>query len=79
MMSKILLIGWFLSELTTMYTTLKGIKIKKFIDILNLMSCIKCNSFWVGLLLTGDIWYALAASFIGYLIDKFILSIPIEL
>jgi hypothetical protein len=78
-MIRILSIGWFISELPTMYLKLKSVRIKKFIDILNLMGCVKCNAFWIGLLLTGNFWIAVWSSFIAYLIDKYILTTPTEL
>ena len=79
MIIKILLIGWFLTQLKDMYIKVTQLKIRKLIDILNLMGCLKCNSFWVGIILTQNIWVALTVSFIAYLIDKYILTTPIEL
>lgn len=79
MIIKILLLGWFLTNLKDMYTKLISIRIKKFIDILALMGCMKCNTFWIGIIYTGDIWTALTSSFIAYLIDKYLLTTDIKL
>lgn len=54
-------------------------KRKRIIDWLDLMSCLKCNSFWVTLMYTQDIWMASAAGVVGFLVDKYILFSPTKL
>ena len=45
-----------------------------------IMSCLMCSSFWVGLILTaGDFGVSGFISLIAYLIDKYLISTPIEL
>ena len=47
---------------------------------LKIMNCLKCSSFWIGLVLT-DLNFCLSGfiSLLAFLIDKYLLNTPIEL
>lgn len=74
-----LLIGWFLTQMRSMFIMLMNIRIRRILDILELFICLKCNTFWVTLILTQDFYMATIASFIGYLIDKHLINTPTPL
>lgn len=38
--------------------------------IYDILSCLKCFSFWITLLITFNIWIALSASFIAFIFEK---------
>ncbi len=42
-----------------------------------LLTCLKCCSFWVGLVMTHSIWMASTAFFISFFLDKIILKLNI--
>ena len=77
----LVLAGWFISSIEVS-VHLKSIKkdwtniIKTFRYILN---CIKCCTFWISLIYTGDFTTALICSFIAYLLDLYILKNDITL
>lgn len=40
-----------------------------------LLTCLKCTSFWVGLIISGDIFIASGAFLIGFIIDKILMKV----
>lgn len=75
----IFLMAWFLVSFQPLHNIFNIIIMKvknqtmQFVLALiqSILSCQKCASFWIGLAITGDIFIALAASFISHLWDKF--------
>jgi len=78
---KVCLIGWLIVELPVFQLIIELIKdfikpkdfwSKIFFDLflMKVVSCYKCSAFWSGLLLTGNIWIAIGASFIMKLYDQ---------
>ena len=69
------LIGWFLSDFQPIQDILLKYKNKisdKYILIFYLktaVSCHKCLSFWMTLIMTGNIWIAFASGFLAYVWD----------
>ena len=39
-----------------------------------ILECFKCTTFWVSLIMTGDIGLSAFLSLIGFIIDKYIIS-----
>jgi hypothetical protein len=37
-----------------------------------LLTCLQCSSFWIGLILSGDLYLASLSSFIGFWWDKLV-------
>jgi len=70
MIIKILLLSWFVSHFEPIQWLLQEIKLvwPKLIFIAA-TSCWKCASFWLGLLMSGDIWTALTASVIASILQ----------
>lgn len=72
---KILLASWFITSFRPLHDTIEFFKslIKNnfvyiIVDTLHeMITCLKCCNFWVGLILFQDIWLALIASFIANL------------
>jgi hypothetical protein len=78
---KILLLSLTITKFTPLQTLLFIIKDNVIINhiteiiyngIVKILSCFKCAAFWTGLIMTGDIWIALTASFIAYVYNKLI-------
>ena len=70
MIIKILLLSWFISSfepIQWLLNEIKNIWIK--ITLIAITGCFKCASFWIGLLMTGDIWISLGASVIASLLQ----------
>jgi hypothetical protein len=70
MIIKILLLAWFISTfqpLEWLLNEIKNIWIK--ITLIAITGCFKCASFWIGLILSQDIWTALTASVIASLLQ----------
>ncbi len=71
----ILLISWFLTTFEPLHwlvNTLDKIKKNSIIEIVWTicilpLSCMKCCAFWLGLITTGNLYTAIAASLIAYL------------
>lgn len=56
---------WFLESLSLYFT--KNVITKLIYNLLiDALSCIKCMSFWIGLIM-GNFWIACLSTFIGYL------------
>lgn len=73
---KAICLGFVLTGLPDIYRNILTIgKRKRLIDFLGLMNCIKCNAFWIALVLSQDIWIASAASLIAFIIDNYLLGI----
>jgi hypothetical protein len=70
MIIKILLLAWFISTFQPLEWLLNEIKLlwPKLI-LIAITGCFKCSSFWIGLLMTGDIWISLGASVIASLLQ----------
>jgi hypothetical protein len=70
MVIKILLLAWFISTFEPLSWLLSEIKLlwPKLI-LIAVTGCFKCSSFWIGLLMTGDIWISLMASVIASLLQ----------
>jgi len=70
MIIKILLLGWFVSSfepIQWLLNEIKNIWIK--ITLIAITGCFKCSSFWIGLILSQDIWTALTASVIASILQ----------
>lgn len=67
---KILLLAWFISEFQPIQWLLQLIpyKLPKLI-LIAITGCFKCCSFWLGLLLSFDIWISLEAALIASLLQ----------
>jgi hypothetical protein len=46
-----------------------------FYFISSILSCQKCTALWIGIVITGDIYLSLIASFISMLYEKYISSL----
>jgi hypothetical protein len=70
MIIKILLLAWFISSFEPIQWLLQEIKLMwpKLI-LITITGCFKCASFWIGLLITGDIWISLSASVIASILQ----------
>lgn len=70
MIIKILLLSWFISSFEPLAWLLNEIKLMwpKLI-LIAITGCFKCASFWIGLLMTGDIWISLGASVIASILQ----------
>jgi hypothetical protein len=70
MIINILLLAWFISSFEPLSWLLNEIKLMwpKLI-LISITGCFKCASFWIGLLMTGDIWISLGASAIASLLQ----------
>lgn len=70
MIIKILLLAWFISSFQPLEWLLNEIKLMwpKLI-LIAITGCWKCASFWLGLLMSGDIWTALTASVIASILQ----------
>jgi hypothetical protein len=77
---KIIYLGWFVVQFTPLHRAMSLLPFKviknenmreiiKFI-ILQPFKCYKCSGFWIGLIFWQNIWLALSASFILYLLEK---------
>jgi hypothetical protein len=70
MIIKILLLGWFVSSfepIQWLLNEIKNIWIK--ITLIAITGCFKCSSFFIGLILSQDIWIALTASVIASILQ----------
>lgn len=79
---KILGIAWLLTNggnfLDEANVILKDWKQLKMIPI-KIMNCLMCSSFWVSIIMIGDIGFAGVISLLAFAIDKYIISSPTEL
>jgi len=83
---KIMGLGWFISRFEPLQWVIDAIRmnfkpsrntIHLLFDLISVLTtCGKCAAFWTGLILTGNIWMAITASFLLFWYDK--LFIPIE-
>jgi len=70
MIIKILLLSWFISTFEAIQWLLQEVKWKWVkIILITLTSCFKCTSFWIGLLISQNLWIALGASVIASLLQ----------
>jgi hypothetical protein len=70
MIIKILLLAWFISSfepIQWLLNEIKNIWIK--ITLIAITGCFKCSSFFIGLILSQDIWIALTASVIASILQ----------
>ena len=73
--TKILLLSWVISSFRPLHDvidlfkgTIKNPILFLVVDLLHeMISCLKCLSLWLGLILTHSIWIACLTSYIGYL------------
>jgi hypothetical protein len=70
MIIKILLLGWFVSSfepIQWLLNEIKNIWIK--ITLIAITGCFKCSSFFIGLILSQNIWIALTSSVIASILQ----------
>lgn len=75
---KAFLLGFFLAHFEPLQEALKPVKKRmkdKYFLVFYLktsMSCHKCLAFWSGLIMSGNLYFAIAASLIAFVFDKMI-------
>lgn len=67
---KILLLSWLITSFEPLFILLNEIKWRwTKIFLIAILGCMKCLSFWLGLILTGNIWLAISASVVASLLQ----------
>jgi hypothetical protein len=70
MIIKILLLGWFVSSFEPLSWLLNEIKwLWPKLILITITGCFKCSSFFIGLILSQNIWIALTSSVIASLLQ----------
>ena len=71
LMIKIFLLSWMIVRFEPIQWCLDLLpnNLFKYI-IVTMTSCLKCSNFWIGLILSGDIFIASGLAFIGMLYEK---------
>ena len=70
MIIKILLLGWFVSSFEPLSWLLNEIKwLWPKLILITITGCFKCSSFFIGLILSQDMWIALTASVIASILQ----------
>lgn len=70
-MLKIFILSWWISKFEPIQWGLDSLPdnvIKYFLILMS--TCLKCSSFWVGLIMTGNIFIACFAAFLGMIYTK---------
>jgi hypothetical protein len=76
-LSKVFILSWCLTRFKPLHWILDMLPGWLIINLVRLLlTCLQCASFWISIILTGDIFLAALSSFIGFWWDK--LVSPIE-
>jgi hypothetical protein len=71
MIIKILLLSWYISSFEPLSWLLNEIKwLWPKLILITITGCFKCSSFFIGLILSQDIWIALTSSVIASLLQS---------
>jgi len=69
LISKIIILTWFITEIPGVIHTIKdNFNIWKLLKLI--VTCMKCLSFWITLVVTQDIFIASATSWLAWQFDK---------
>lgn len=75
---KILLLSWLINQLPIIWTNIKE-NLNFFKLIKMIIGCMKCSAFWIGLIITQDLYISITASYVAWLFDKYLNKQDIQL
>lgn len=78
-MIKILLLSWFITRFRPLTNFIQKVPLTKW-SLINLIIlfikyitiCMMCSGFWIGLIMTGNIYISIGCAFIGFWYDTLI-------